>query len=471
VEHATKTSFQNGTSADPILTNAPHVTRTTSLRRDAERRLGEEKERIRESQQKFRAVFEGAAVGITITDVKSGRVNVNAAYQRMLASTAEELRSLAVFDELTHPDDREADRNSFRKLLAGEQDYLQLDKRYVLRDSRIVWASTEFSVLRDAAGRPQYILTLAFAVTERKRAEELRASELGLRAFITDAPFCVAMFDRDIRYLAASRRWTTDYGFGHSDLTGLLLYDLIPNLAEKWRESHRWGLAGQRQHLGEDIWIRADGVQQWVTSAVYPWRDPQGNVGGIITAAEDMTQRKQFEEQLKDAKRAAEAASQAKSTFLATMSHEICTPLNGILAMTELVLDTQLTSDQRENLKLVRFSAESLLSIINDILDFSKIEAGKLEVESISFRLRQSLEEPSKPAPSPPARKACNSNSTRLPKSPTPFSATQAVFARFFSISSATPCRQHGRLRQQAHPPRRTLSLHSGSPRPLSLPR
>jgi len=151
-----------------------------------------------------------------------------------------------------------------------------------------------------------------------------------------------------------------------------------------------------------------------------------------------MTQRKQFEEQLKDAKRAAEAASQAKSTFLATMSHEIRTPLNGILAMTELVLDTQLTSDQRENLKLVRFSAESLLSIINDILDFSKIEAGKLEVESISFRLRQSLEEPSKPAPSPPARKACNSNSTRLPKSPTPFSATQAVFARFFSISSAT---------------------------------
>ena len=200
------------------------------------------------------------------------------------------------------------------------------------------------------------------------------------------------MFDREMRYLAASRRWSTDYGFGHSDLTGLCLYDLIPNLPEKWRESHRRGMAGEKQHLGEDIWIRTDGSEQWVSSSVYPWNDPQGKVGGIIISAEDISERKQFEQQLQNAKHAAEAASQAKSTFLATMSHEIRTPLNGILGMTDLVLDTDLTSDQRENLSLVRFSADSLLSIINDILDFSKIEAGKLEMELISFPLRESLQ-------------------------------------------------------------------------------
>jgi len=104
---------------------------------------------------------------------------------------------------------------------------------------------------------------------------------------------------------------------------------------------------------------------------------------GVMT---DITEQRRAQE-------AAESASRTKSEFLASVSHEIRTPMNGVIGMTELVLDTDLTFDQRDCLKSVKTSAESLLSIINDILDFSKIEAGKLDLDPARFPLHASVEE------------------------------------------------------------------------------
>jgi two-component system, sensor histidine kinase and response regulator len=224
---------------------------------------------LRESEERFRAIFDGAVIGIAVTDLVTGGLTVNRAYERMLGCTREEMQHVAVFDELTHSEDREAQRAQFQEMLNGGREHLRMEKRYVLRNGRMVWAIVELAILKNSAGNAQFVLGTAVDVTEQKNAE-------------------IA---------------------------------------------------------------------------------------------------------LQQAKLAAEAASEAKSSFLATMSHEIRTPMNGILGMTELVLDTDLTSEQREHLGLVRISAESLLAIINDILDFSKIEAGKLELEAIPFDLRASLGE------------------------------------------------------------------------------
>jgi two-component system, chemotaxis family, CheB/CheR fusion protein len=140
----------------------------------------------------------------------------------------------------------------------------------------------------------------AYDITKRKRADEaLRASEERLKLFIEYAPASLAMFDRTMRYLSVSRRWMSDYGLDERDLRGLSHYDIFPEIPDRWKEIHRRGLAGEVVREDNDRFDRLDGSVQWLRWEVRPWHDVAGDVGGIVIFSEDITERKNAEETLR----------------------------------------------------------------------------------------------------------------------------------------------------------------------------
>jgi two-component system, sensor histidine kinase and response regulator len=158
---------------------------------------------LRESEERFRAVFEGAEIGIAITELEGGKLTANRACQKILGYREEEVQSNlgnSVFYQFTHPQDRERDRLRFQKMLDGECDHLRMEKRYVRGDGKIVWANVELSMLRNVSGKPQFVLETVADVTEVKRAEiELQRAKEAAEAGSEAKSIFLATMSHEIR--------------------------------------------------------------------------------------------------------------------------------------------------------------------------------------------------------------------------------------------------------------------------------
>jgi polar amino acid transport system substrate-binding protein len=275
------------------------------------------------------------------------------------------------------------------------------------KNGDIYWENATISPIRNTEGRITHFVAVKEDITDRKQTEQ---ELLKSREALTNQ---ASMLEKAVEQLESVNsvimRWDTSgnvtglnkfgqelFGYSEQEIVGQPLIGTIVadegGTAQDLRLMIDDILANPKKYIAnENENICKNRGKIWMLWRNKPLKGADGELEEILSIGIDISDRKEMEAKLAEAKEVAEGATRAKSDFLANMSHEIRTPMNAIIGMSHLCLGTGLEVRQRDYIEKVYSSAQALLGIINDILDFSKIEAGKLDMEAIPFRLDEVL--------------------------------------------------------------------------------
>lgn len=369
------------------------------------RTIRQAEDALKDSEERYRDLFENASDLIQSVAPNGDIVYVNNAWRQTLAYSEKEIGKSSFFD-IIHPEERMRFRDLFGRLMSGEN-IDRAETKLITRDGRTIIVEGSVSC-NFSDGKLVAVRGIFRDVTERKKADEsLRRTLEELKRVTSELESAYKKMENDrnnLRYAldSFSRVITeveTKRGFEeylYRPIENPLLpvcwefndcsYTGCPVYGQK--NVRCWQVAGT--HCGGEVqghfakkYIDCKQCAVYKESThvpVYEITETFNNMMHILEMKH---------KELVEARGAAEEASRLKSEFLANMSHEIRTPINGIIGMTGLAMDTQLSKEQREYLQAVQKSAYSLLYIINDILDFSKIEAGRLTLDIVDFDLRR----------------------------------------------------------------------------------